>query len=303
MSGPREELFELPFRLVRQGGPSSSEHASFRSWLDATDLLVRAGRVPREAVLEFWRSLGPDYLAGCAQGHALAKPYGYAGDFEMMEKIYRCEVSGDPRFRGWDLFFHLQPAPCAVRNRGPYFASLLDEVLARLRHPLRVLDVGCGPAYHLAGWLNDNPSAPVEIVCIDNDERALAKAAAVCGGAGGRVRFEHANALRFKPPGTFDLIWSSGLFDYLSDGSFARLAARYRAGLRPGGEIAVGNFAPDNPGRAYMELVGDWHLRYRSEAELRRLAGLSGAAPGEVRVGCDRTGVNLFLHLGAETGA
>jgi hypothetical protein len=125
------DLLALPSRLVRQGGPSLVDHELFRDWLHRTSGLVSAGRVPREKVTDFWRSLGPEYLAGCAQGFALAKPHGYAGDYEIMDKIYRQEVSPDPRFRGWDLFFHAQSAPTAVRNRVPCLAAFLERALPR----------------------------------------------------------------------------------------------------------------------------------------------------------------------------
>jgi extracellular factor (EF) 3-hydroxypalmitic acid methyl ester biosynthesis protein len=299
-----EDLFALPSRLVRQGGPSPAEHELFREWLDRTSGLVTAGQIPRQRVTGFWRSLGPEYLAGCAQGYALAKPHGYAGDFEMMDKIYRQEVSGDPRFRDWDVFFHAQSAPTAVRNRVPYVVSFMERALARLdRRPLRVLDLACGPAQHLSRWLSDNPAAPVEILCVDQDARALERAAEVCRHAGRRVRFEQANVLRFVPQDTYDLVWSSGLFDYLSDRVFIRLAARFRWALRPGGEIALGNFAPEPAARAYMELVADWDVLYRRESDLLRLGALAGAAPGEAWVGRDPTGVNLFLHLRARKDA
>jgi SAM-dependent methyltransferase len=217
-----------------------------------------------------------------------------------MDKIYRREVSPDLRFRGWDLFLHSQPAAAAVRNRQSYLASVLDEALRRQhRSPVRVLDLACGPAHHLARWLTDNPLAPVEILCLDQDARALDKAAVVCGDTGGRVRFEQANVLRFAPQETYDRVWSSGLFDYLGDPAFVRLAARFRSALRRGGEIVLGNFAPHAATRAYMELVSDWDVRYRSEEELLRLGALAGAAPGEARVGREPTGVNLFLHLSA----
>jgi extracellular factor (EF) 3-hydroxypalmitic acid methyl ester biosynthesis protein len=304
VESPERDLFALPSRFVRQGGPSPTQHELFRDWLDRTNGLVSTGRIPRQRVTGFWRSLGPEYLAGCAQGYALAKPHGYAGDFEMMDKIYCQEVSPDPRFRGWDLFFHAQSATTAVRNRVPYLASFMERARARLdRRPLRVLDLACGPARHLSRWLTDNPAVPVEILCLDQDAGALERAAEVCRDAGRRVRFDQANVLRFVPPDTYDLVWSSGLFDYLSDRAFVRLAARFRSALRPGGEIALGNFAPDPAVRAYMELVADWDVRFRSANDLLRLAALSGAAPGEASVGRDATGVNLFLHLRAREGA
>ena len=108
---------------------------------------------------------------------------------------------------------------------------------------------------------------------------------------------ERANVLRLMPAGSYDLIWSSGLFDYLSDRAFVRLARRMLGALRPGGEMVVGNFAPVPSARSYMELVVDWDLNLRTQGDLLRLAAEIGAAPGEAWVGREPAGVNLFLHL------
>ena len=299
---PLERLFNLPAELLRQGGPTPSQYPQFQTWLDGAAGLVAEGHVPLQLVTDFWRGLGDDYLRGSLQGHALARPHGYPGDFEMMDKIYDRVISSDARFRAWDLFFQRQAAPRAVRDRAAYFGMVLDEAGARLGRPLRVLDLACGSARHLAPWLLDNPSAPVEIVCIDQDPQALARAEEACSAAEGRVCFEEANALRLEPAGTFDIIWSSGLFDYFSDPTFVRVATRLRGALRSGGEMVLGNFSRDNPSRAYMELVGNWRLRYRSAADLVRI-GLSAGAPAEaVSVGKDVTGVNLFLHVRSPAG-
>src|SRR5262245_26570650 len=83
------DLFALPLRLVRQGGPSPNDYEPLRDWLARIHRLVAAGRVARGDVTAFWRALGPQYLSGSTQGFALAKPYGYAGDFEIMDRIYR----------------------------------------------------------------------------------------------------------------------------------------------------------------------------------------------------------------------
>lgn len=70
--------------------------------------------------------------------------------------------------------------------------------------------------------------------------------------------------------------------------------------LRAGGEVVVGNFSTANPSRAYMELLGDWHLHHRSAEGLRRLAERAGWEANSVRIGAEALGVNLFLHVGGK---
>jgi SAM-dependent methyltransferase len=297
--GTFDDLFDYPTTLVRQGGPRASEYSAFRDWLDRAARVVNAGRLQRESVCNFWRALGPEYLGNTLQGHALARPHGYPGDFEMMDKIYDRHVSPDPRFRAWDIFFHRQAAPDAVRNRAAYFSKVLDDAVDRTDGPIRVLDLACGSARHLAPWLLCRSRTDVEILCVDQDLKALLRAEEACSAAEGRVRFQQANVLRFAPPGQFDLIWSSGLFDYFSDATFIRALARFRQALRPDGVAVIGNFGPANPTRAYMELVGAWVLHHRSPAELVAIAAESGAPEHSITVGADATGVNLFVHVRA----
>lgn len=293
-------LFAIPETLVRQGGPAPADDRRFQRWLDDTAALVTTAAVTNEEITAFWRAQGPEYLAGCAQGHALAKPRGYAGDFQMMDLIYDHRVSDDPRFAGWDRFFQQQAACRAVRNRAAYLTAVLERAAARRGgKTLRVLDLACGSARHLGPWLHQHGGRPFEILCVDSDPEGLERAAEVCRPAGPRVRLLQADVLRMCPASEHDVVWSSGLFDYFSDATFVRLARRLLGALVPGGELVIGNFGLCNPTRAYMELVGDWRLRHRGEDHLLRLGAAAGAAPERLRVGRDRTGVNLFLHLRA----
>src|SRR5262245_52677062 len=145
--------FAVPLTLVESGGPRPSEYALLHAWLEAGARWITEGQLTFDTVIAFWRALGPDYLAGSLQGRALAKPHGYPGDFEIMDDIYSRRVSSDPRFHKWDVFFQRQPSPAAVRNRAPYLATCLRLAAARQTRPLRLLDLGCGPARHLAPFL------------------------------------------------------------------------------------------------------------------------------------------------------
>jgi hypothetical protein len=65
--------------------------------------------------------------------------------------------------------------------------------------------------------------------------------------------------------------------------------------LRGGGLLMVGNFAPHNPSRAYMEWIGNWYLLYRAPADLARLAEQAGIPRWAIQIGAERLGIDLFL--------
>ncbi|MBL9129679.1 MAG: class I SAM-dependent methyltransferase [Verrucomicrobiaceae bacterium] len=284
--------------LIASGGPLPSDYPHLNQKLRALGDAVRASIVPRAEVLAYARDLTARHFTGTLQAQALERKYGYSGDFEIIDAIYRQSISPRPELRCWDLYFHAQAAPVAVRNRKAYLKRLLDlHYASKLSPPMRVLDVASGPARDLREWMLDNPAADVHFDCIDADVHAIEHARRLCAPFIERVEFHHRNAMRFLPSKGYDVVWSAGLFDYLMDRSFVFLLKSLLAVTRPGGEVVVGNFSPLNPSRDYMELLGDWTLQHRTEKMLVELAREAGAGAGSITVAWEPEGVNLFLHV------
>ncbi|MEN6496435.1 MAG: hypothetical protein ABFD16_19290, partial [Thermoguttaceae bacterium] len=95
--------------------------------------------------------------------------------------------------------------------------------------------------------------------------------------------------------GTADFLVCSGLFDYLTDEGGAALLGSFWRQLAPGGLLLVGNFAPHNPSRAYMEWIGNWYLTYRTAGQLEQVAHQAGIPADCVAIGSEEVGVDLFL--------
>jgi extracellular factor (EF) 3-hydroxypalmitic acid methyl ester biosynthesis protein len=73
-------------------------------------------------------------------------------------------------------------------------------------------------------------------------------------------------------PGSFDMVYCTGLFDYFSD-RVCRELYRMLVGLNaPGGMTMVCNFTHANPIKGFMRYVLDWNLIHRSPQRLRSLA-------------------------------
>ena len=72
--------------------------------------------------------------------------------------------------------------------------------------------------------------------------------------------------------GNFDLIYVSGLHDYLSLRVAQRLSEILFGMLNPDGRLLINNYVPNIVNAGYMEVYMDWWLIYRTEAELRQLA-------------------------------
>lgn len=224
-------------------------------------------------------------------GFCYLQPHGYAGDFEMIERLYTRYVSGDSAVARWDRFAQAQPAARAVRNRKTYFIDLLQS-----RPFASVLNLASGPCRDLKEYFEQHPGAAILVDCVELDPNAIAYAQKLLG-PNPRVRFFNQNVLRLNTEATYDLVWSAGLFDYFTDRIFVRVLSRLLKNLSRGGEVVIGNFSDTNPNRAFMEVAMNWHLHHRSEQQLLDLALAAGATHHDLRVQQEAEGVNLFLHI------
>ena len=68
--------------------------------------------------------------------------------------------------------------------------------------------------------------------------------------------------------GDFDLVYSTGLFDYLQQTTAQRLTSAMFEMLRPRGRLLVANFLPGIRDIGYMESFMDWKLIYRTRQEM-----------------------------------
>jgi hypothetical protein len=93
----------------------------------------------------------------------------------------------------------------------------------------------------------------------------------------------------------YDLIYSSGLYDYLNDRVCQALNTHLYAQLRPGGVLIVTNFDPINPIRNVMEYIFEWFLIHRNGKQMFLLAP-EQAASEDCLVQADGTGCNVFFE-------
>ena len=285
--------------VIANGGPEARQYETLHEvFADITTAYKSGALSPDEmAMLQsgLWKE---DDNMETILGHCRSKPFGYAGDFLIIDKIYRQHVTADERFEKWDQFWHEQPACKAVRNRKSYFIRTIREMLQR-KTPMRLLNVASGPARDLAEAYAHIDPALLQTVCVEADENAINYAKELNEQNASQITFVHKNIFHFQTDGQFDIVWSAGLFDYFEDNVFIRLLQKFMSWTKPGGEVIIGNFGDHNPTRNYMELIGEWYLHHRSAEELTTMALKAGASPAAVSVRREEEGVNLFLHVRA----
>jgi extracellular factor (EF) 3-hydroxypalmitic acid methyl ester biosynthesis protein len=243
------------------------------------------------------------------------KPRGYAGDYEMMRMLYANAYEGDSIFSKL-LHKHPveQPAAEAVRNRREYIAKWVHQYLRRTaqsssKKKVHILSVACGPAFELKNILEPAKLChKLHFTLFDQDPYALLEAAKMVDhlerSLGIKISVEYlresVRTMLFTKQlverwGQCHLIYSMGLFDYLTLPMAVAVLGKLYQLLVPGGQMVIGNFHPGNPNKLYMEYWLDWLLYYRTEQELKDLTkDLPGVG---VSVSADSTGIQLFLHV------
>ena len=230
-------------------------------------------------------------------GHTFKKPFGYAGDFLVIEKIYQKFETSDPLFNKWDKFYHSHDATEAVRNRKSFFIKKINELVANQRQ-VDVLILGSGPATDVHEFfLQENQVQNVKFELIDIDNNAIEYATKKNSNFLDHINFTRANIIKYDTKDKYDLIWSAGLFDYLDDKLFVYLLSRFEDNLKENGQIIIGNFSPLNPTIKVMEVMTEWHLNYRNEKHLKSLANQAGIDDERITVEKEPLGINLFLKI------
>ena len=294
------ELVNSVINLVKKESLREEDFLQFNLIVSELGAAYRANMVSREELQEIARSFSADFLENTMQGYGLRKPFGYAGDFLMIDKIYTLWHSENKKYKPWDDYFHQQAAPKAVRNRKKYFIDYFLPLLKKQASPVKLLNVASGPArdlFELYNLLGEKKEL-VRTTCVDLDKNAIQYASDLLEPYRDQVDFIHKNIFRFQPQQKFDFVWSAGLFDYFNDKAFCMVLCKLKQCVIPGGEIIIGNFNSNhNPSRDYMEIFGEWFLIHRSPEQLTQLALEVGFLPEQITVNHEPEQVNLFLHL------
>lgn len=280
-------------RLDKVLSSNELDFSEFKSTLIALYHFKDTG-VFKEAMIEL-RKHNEVISTGCTmQGRAFEKKYGYAGDFEIIDKIYTEYISENKLYAMWDRYFHEQPAPIAVRNRKKYFISKMSKLYKDM--DIRVLNLASGPCRDILELLNLYDQPKFEFDCVELDKNAIEYARKLLDEHKSQIKFINKNIFRFTPTKNYDVIWSAGLFDYFDDKTFVRILKRI-LDSNPNSKIIIGNFSDENPTMPYMELIGEWFLHYRGKDRLRHLALQAGANSKSICIESESENVNLFLNI------
>ncbi len=248
--------------------------------------------------------------------HALEKPFGYAGDKDLMLMICSKEDRGDTNYAILQNRVYLNlPAAEAVRQR----ILSLFQVLSNLPEGSHVLNLACGPALEVGQFLKQFPDRSMRFDLVDHDLNTLGyirqviEDARVVGIRGNAYRIMQGDYQVLIPeesqessPNTasdlnrqaaplipltyakytlskdeYDLVYASGLFDYIEscprDNQGPSVLAKQLFQLvRPGGSLIIGNYLAVSDDNPHKK-------HHRTMMELYSKWDLIYRSPGEIR--------------------
>jgi SAM-dependent methyltransferase len=231
------------------------------------------------------------------------------GSARAMELIYRNEApTGDVASHYTESFLLTRDLAHAVRSRRNVLREALVAALGARgsRGPkghtraLRVVDLACGPCQSLREALPslDAPGR-IELLGVDTDAATQAENADHFQRTHGLPwRFETANARTLDlGRGELDLVYSTGLFDYVGSSSLAEMWRRIYASLAPGGLALLSV----KDGTRFCPLFYRWAIPWsqfhiRTEKDFATLVHEAGMPPPE-RMQRDATGCVLFYFV------
>src|SRR5687768_3096076 len=245
------------------------------------------------------------------------KPLGYAGDYEMVNMILRDPYEGASLFaKIVNVCFLKNPPAEAHRNRIKYLAKKLEEETRRvhgLGRRAKIFNLGCGPAKEIQDFMREQEiSDRADFSLLDFNDETIEHATGLLMES--RKTHRRETGLNFfkksvhqilkeaaRPgqemmPGTYDLVYCAGLFDYMSDRICKRLMNIFYDLLAPGGLLIATNVDASKPFRHSMELILEWHLICRNQAQFAALKP-EKAGPGQFTVTHEPTGVNVFIEV------
>lgn len=267
----------------RNGAPTSDIGHDVTVWLH---------EIRNSVEIDVWRALIP-----FVQTHPVAaffmqdpltkwsfdRPRGYSGDAHLLDLIYRHEktaaqVAAASQL-GREVYEFTSHAPSSYANcdRRNILARYVDETAERVGQGAEILSFAAG---HLREAEVSKAHAERSLgrwVAVDQDPLSIAEIEASYEGTSvqtvnGSVRDLLARKLDL---GTFDLVYASGLYDYLNDKVAVKLTKRLLELVKPGGAFLFANYSHPIVVDGYLESFMNWTLLLRSEEDIRRIVGES----------------------------
>jgi hypothetical protein len=238
---------------------------------------------------------------------SLRKPFGYAGDFKIIEDLYlnRPVTTGFDRL--FDNYTQMSAIAVAVRNRKDDFKGFISDFANNSKNQkIRIMDLASGPCRDVKEMLSSGilSSKDVTFDCYDSDDRAIEYAKGSLAEFS-NINFFNRNAIRLALSKNissmidkkYDIIYSTGLFDYFDEKISTRLVANLAKLLNNKGVLIIASVRDkfSNPSVYFMEWAAEWNLVYRSDEEFQRVFINAGFREDQIQIKYEQQGILQYI--------
>ena len=184
--------------------------------------------------------------------HSFERPRGYAGDAQLLDYIYGLrQPPEDTTQLGQEICQYIvgmATVPKSVRARLDVLAKMIDQVVDQTSHPAHILSIACGHLRESQKSKAIQSGDLGKLIALDQDALSLETVNSnvphsfletIQSSVTSIIRQRQ----RFK---NFDLVYASGLYDYLNQPFATRLTTLMFNMLRPGGRLLVANLVPNH---------------------------------------------------------
>lgn len=262
----------------------------------------------------FIKRLKHIFMKGVYGPWSITKPFGYSGDFKIIDDIYQNNPTTTGFARLFDNYFQMSAISVAVRNRKEDFKRIIINFInGRRNEVLRIMDLAAGPGRDVKEILSSDELENKNIIfdCYDHEPKAIEFARDLLAGFT-NINFFQKNALRLCTAKDinqlikekYDFIYTAGLLDYLNDKICIRLIRNMRKLLNTNGVI-IGTNVRDkysNPSIHYMEWIADWNLFYREDEEFKQIFIEAGFTEDELTIRYEQQGIMQYIIANKNSG-
>jgi SAM-dependent methyltransferase len=215
------------------------------------------------------------------------KPLGYPGDYITMNYIY--DYHGNHKYLGKSSYEKIINnytcnIPFSISNivRKDFFKKKILEAMDKKQNT-KIVSVGSGSMRELLELLKEGRiSKNIVFSCLDFEKKALNYIDEELKKIEDKkkeflnIRYLHNNIIDIirnkslkEKLADEDLIYVSGVFDYLKDRFASRLIKELYELLNKKGTLIICNASAENfSHRAYYEMLGEWNMFHRTREEL-----------------------------------
>ncbi|MFA5097040.1 MAG: class I SAM-dependent methyltransferase [Candidatus Margulisiibacteriota bacterium] len=213
--------------------------------------------------------------------HIYDKPFGYPGDFVLMNYIidYQDKFIGESSFEKLINYYSVK-SPFCLSNvaRKEYLKSIIISTISRYKSP-GITSVASGSIRELLDISGEHPHIN-EFNCIDFEPKAFEyiKNELKRDSFNNKIKMNFIlkdiiKMIKTRDIGSLlkpqDLIYFSGIFDYLPDRIAKKVFTTFYSLLKDGGTMLICNCSKKNKKlHSYYEVLGKWEMIYRDEDDL-----------------------------------